>query len=200
MRALAGEAFTAEPPSLRSTPGVASGTPVSHALAIAFGPGNVRMCEVTAPVGATVAAVLNAAKASSYPPGCLSSVGVSGGVVDAIDGYSPAGDDEAWLAQLDRGAPAVAGPQPVGFGDVVSLWVGTEPAIAGGLPGPVGPAGVAGHAGAAGAKGKRGANGRRGPRGRPGRNASIACKVKRGGNGKRRIKCSVGHRSGARKH
>lgn len=200
MRAIAGEAFTAKPPSLRPVPGVASGTPVPHALAIAFGPGNVRMCEVTAPVGATVAAVLNAAKASSYPPGCLSSVGVSSGVVDAIDGYSPAGDDEAWLAQLDRGAPAVAGPQPVGFGDVVSLWVGTEPAIARGLPGPAGSAGVAGHAGAAGAKGKRGANGRRGPRGRPGRNASITCKVRRGGNGKRRIKCSVGNRSGARKH
>ena len=200
MRAIAGEAFTAEPPSLRPVPGVASGTPVPHALAIAFGPGNVRMCKVTAPVGATVAAVLNAAKASSYPPGCIDSLGVSGGAVTAIDGYSPASDDEAWLAQLDRGAPAVAGPQPVGFGDVVSLWVGTEPTSGGGPPGPAGPTGVAGKAGAAGAKGKRGAKGERGPRGRPGRNASITCKVKRGGNGKHRLKCKVEQRSGARKH
>jgi hypothetical protein len=203
MRVIAGEVFSAEPLSLRPVADVPSGTAVPHALAIAFAPGDVRMCKVTAPVGATVAAVLEAAKTSSYPPGCVSSVGVSGGAVETIDGYSPASDDDAWLVQLDSGTPAAAGPQPVGFGDVVSLWVGTEPVGAAGIPGPAGPAGsagAAGPAGPAGAKGKHGAKGKRGPRGRPGRNASIGCKVKHRGSGKRRIKCSVSHRSGSRKH
>jgi hypothetical protein len=174
VRALAGAGFTTAPASVRTPPSVAAGTPVRHLLAIRLGGEKVRMCEVTAPVGATLIALLEAAKTSSNPAGCVSSLTVSGGQVAMLDGVSPANADQAWFARLDRGASAPAGEQPVGFGDSVSLWIdaangggtGTVgPRGPEGVQGPSGPQGTAGATGATGPAGPTGATGRTGPRG-----------------------------------
>ncbi len=198
LRALAGGVFTAAPPSVRTPPAVAAGTPVPHALAIRFGPGNVRMCKVTASLGASVSALLAAARAESHPAGCIRSLGEADGKVSAIDGVAPDGSDQAWLARLDRGAAAPAGPQAVGFGDFVSLWIGAAPSSGGeavvgpqGAPGPAGPAGQPGPAGKQGKRGKQGKQGKRGPRGKPGRNATLACKVRKRAGGKKKLACKV---------
>jgi hypothetical protein len=191
LRAIAGGVFTADPQSVRPAPAVAAGTPVPHLLAIELAPGNVRLCKLTAPAGAPLVQVLNAAKASSHPAGCVTSLAVAGGQVASIDGVSPAGVDEAWLARLDHGSQALAAEQPVGFGDLISLRLGTRPGGSHGVPGP---AGDAGKAGAPGARGKRGS------KGRPGRNASISCKSRHRRSGKRRVHCTVTHREkGARR-
>lgn len=188
LRAIAGGTFTAAPPtrvdpslpSVRPAPTVAGGTPVPHLLAIELAPGNVRICKATAPADAPLTQVLSAAEASSNPAGCVTSLAVAGGQVESIDGVTPEGEDEAWLARLDRGALAPAGKQAVGFGDLISLRIGRDPA---GEQGPPGPAGQPGPAGSPGATGKRG------PRGRPGQRAKRRCKARRARSGKRRNRC-----------
>ena len=180
LRAIAGGVFTAEPQSLRPPPDVPMGTPVPHLLAIQLAPGNVRICKVTAPAGAPLSEVLGAAEASSFPAGCVRSLSIAGGEVAAIDGVSPEAEDEAWLARLDRGALAIAGEQPVGFGDLIALRLGARPgaqstALAG-----------------AGTPGEPGPRGKRGPKGRPGRNAHFTCRARRGKRAsQKRIRCSV---------
>ncbi len=164
VRALAGGAFTAAPKTVRTPPSVADGTPVRHLLAVKLGGEGVRMCEVTAPSGAPLTALLEAARAGSNPAGCIASLSISGGQVVALDGVAPPNADEAWLARLDRGAAAPAGSQPVAFGDLVTLWIGTPPAggPGDGTPGPAGPTGATGPAGAAGAAGAAGPQGKQG--------------------------------------
>jgi Prenyltransferase and squalene oxidase repeat len=180
LRALAGAVFTAAPPSMRTPPAVAAGTPVPHALALELAPGNVRLCQVTAPVGAPLTQVLAAAEASSIPAGCVRSFTTAGGQVASINGVGPENADEAWLLRLDRGAAALAAQQPVGFGDVVSLRIGENPTKREGATG------------AAGKAGEPGALGKRGRKGRPGRNAHITCRAHRGKRAdKKRIRCSV---------
>jgi hypothetical protein len=188
VRAIAGGAFTAAPKSVRTPPVVADGTPTRHLLAVKLGGESVRMCEVTAPSGAPLTALLEAARAGSNPAGCVESLSISGGQVVAIDGVAAPNADEAWLARMDRGAAALAGGQPVAFGDLVSLWIGTPPAGAsgGGTPGPAGEAGATGPAGATGAtgpagpQGKQGKPGKRGKAGRPGHGAKAGKKKRRG--------------------
>jgi hypothetical protein len=199
LRAIADSVFTAEPPAredssqpkIRPVPSVAGGTPVPHLLAIELAPGNVRICKVTAPVGAPLTQVLNAAKASSYPAGCVTSLSVVGGQVASIDGVAPKGQDEAWLARLDRGAQSQAGEQPVGFGDLISLRIG--PSRAGGGGGATGPTGPAGVPGPAGPRGKSG------PRGRPGRNGNRHCSRHRHRSGRRQHRCE-GKRHSRQRH
>lgn len=190
LRAIAGGVFTAAPPvpndpslpRVQPAPAVAAGTPVPHLLAIELAPGNVRMCKVTAPAGAPLTQLLNTAKTGAKPAGCVTSLSISGGQVDAINGFAAANQDEAWLLRLDRGAATVAAEQPVGFGDVVSLQLGERPSA----QNAAGIAPVAGKAGEPGPRGKRGA------KGRPGRNAHITCRAHRGKRaGKARIRCSV---------
>jgi hypothetical protein len=215
---LAGGALSAAPasredpglPSVRPAPAVAAGTPVPHALAIELAPGNVRICQVTAPVGATLTEVLSAAVGGSHPAGCVTSFSLSGGHLAQLDGVAPEGEDEAWLLRLDRGASALAGEQQMGFGDAVSLRIGPSPSAGpegpAGEPGPAGPSGEpgpagqagesgrvgpAGAAGALGPTGQAGAPGPRGPRGRPGRNAGLSCRANRRRNGHRRVRCAV---------
>lgn len=149
LRALAGAAFTATPPSVRATPSVADGTPVPHALAIHLGTGNVRMCRVTAPAGASLLEVLAIAEGSAMPAGCVSSLAVTGGEVTAINGVAPEGSDQAWLARLDRGTEALAADQPVGFGELIALRVGARPSSQQGPEGPAGPQGPEGPQGPA---------------------------------------------------
>jgi len=213
LRALAGGAFTVPPaprqdpalPRVRPVPTVSAGTPVPHVLTIGHGSGNVGICKVLAPAGATLPEVLAAAQAASSPAGCVRSFAVEGGAVIAINGIQAENQDQAWLLRLDRGAEAVAAQQPVGFGNVVSLRLGVNPSTqqgpAGapglpGAPGAGGPAGSAGASGKAGKKGKTGAKGpkgERGPRGRPGRNAEFSCRVHRRRAGKPAVRCTVKH-------
>jgi hypothetical protein len=195
LRALAGKGFAVAPaprqdpsqPTVRPAPTVPAGTPTPHLLAVELAPGNVRLCDVTAPVGATVADLLLAAKASALPVGCITSVGIEDGVVTEIDGVEAADADEAWLARLDRGEATVAGQQPVGFGDLVALRRGDAPTVEQVL---AGPAGTSGPVGAPGPVGKQG---ERGFRGKPGRNATIACRVKHRRKGRKTIRCAVKH-------
>jgi hypothetical protein len=200
LRALAGGGFAVAPPprpdaslpAVRPVPAVAVGTAVPHLLAIELAPGKVRLCRVTAPAGSPLADILAAADADSLPAGCVTSLSVSGGMVTEINGISPESADEAWLARLDRGPAAVAGPQPVGFGDLVTLRIGVPPTGGPqGAPGPAGPQGSPGPQGTAGEVGPRGHRGRRGPRGKPGRNAELSCKVRRRAKGKARVRCTV---------
>jgi len=198
LRAIAGAAFTAEPQSVRTPLAVAHGTPVPHLLAIELAPGNVRMCKVTAPEGASLAEVLAAAENGSYPAGCVTSFELAGGHLRSLDGVEPENADQAWMLRLDSGAAAVAAEQAVGFGDLVSLRLGEVSSGGGdGSQGPAGPAGANGAAGSAGPvgpagpAGTRGPRGERGPRGAPGRNAGIGCRAKRRPHGGRRIRCKV---------
>ncbi|HYJ22741.1 MAG TPA: hypothetical protein VEW07_12055 [Solirubrobacterales bacterium] len=222
LRAIAGAAFTAVPPQrqdpslsrVRPLPVVSTGTPVPHVLAIGHGQGNVRICKAFAPAGATLPEVLAAAQTASSPAGCVSSFEVEAGKVVAINGISAENQDQAWLLRLDRGAEAIAGEQPVGFGDLVALRLGVNPGTqqgppgtpgqpgAPGSPGTTGSSGAKGSAGtpgAAGAPGRagktgaRGPQGERGPQGRPGRNAELSCKVRRRGGDKPAVHCTVKH-------
>lgn len=196
LRAIAGGVFTATPQSLRPPPVVATGGPVPHLLAIGRGAGNVRLCKATAPAGASLPQVLAAAQAASHPAGCVTSFAVAGGEVVAINGASPENEDEAWLLRLDRGAEAVAGQQPVGFGQVVALRLGRNPGTGQGAAEAAGPAGTPGGAGR---KGRHGHRGKRGARGRPGRNAEITCRAHHRRSGKARVRCTVKHEQRGRR-
>jgi hypothetical protein len=201
LRAIAGAAFTAEPQSVRTPPAFDAGTPVPHLLAIELAPGNVRMCKVTAPAGATLAEVLTAAEGTSYPQGCVTSFELADGQLRSLDGVESENADEAWTLRLDRGPVAIAGEQPVGFGDVVSLRLadlsnggGSGPVGPPGMPGTdgaTGTAGPTGPAGAVGPAGARGPRGERGAKGAPGRNAGIGCRTKRRRHGGGRVRCTV---------
>lgn len=198
LRALAGRGFLAAPPhrqdptlpSVRLVPSVAAGTPVPHVLAVELAPGSVRLCSVTAPVGAPLAEVLAAGRDDSLPAGCVTSFSFSGGAISEIDGVAPEAGGESWLVRLDRGVAAVAADQPVGFGQVVSLWRGPAP--------PVAPAGEA-PASPAGQPGSTGPPGKRGRRGKRGRNASLVCRVRHRRSGKRKVRCAVKHKKGIRR-
>jgi hypothetical protein len=211
LRAIAGGVFTAAPPApsdpslprIRPPATVATGTPVPHLLAIELAPGNVRMCKVTAAAGAPLTAVLSAAKASSYPAGCVTSFSTAAGRVESIDGVEPEGEDEAWLVRLDRGAQTPAGEEAVGFGDVISLRLGESPSSdqgpvgpvgPGGPTGPSGPTGSTGPSGSAGATGVPGPSGPRGRQGKPGHNARFVCRERRRRSGERRVHCEAKYR------
>jgi hypothetical protein len=197
LRAIAGAVFTATPPLFRAAPSVPDGTPVRHLVAIRLSGENVRMCQVTAPVGASLQALLEAGRTNATPAGCISSVEFSGGNVAALDGVSPEGGDEAWLARIDRGGAGIAGTQTVGFGDAVSLWIGSTAAGGGNAPaGPAGPAGATGapgpqgkegKEGKAGKPGKRGKRGKRGPAGK--KKAHRTCKKVKA-KGHQRVRCT----------
>lgn len=195
LRAVAGGGFTVAPParsdtslpSVRPAPTVAAGTPVPHVLAIELTPGNVRMCKVTAPAGASLTEVLAAAKAGSHPSGCVTSFATAGGTVASLDGVTPEGEDEAWLLRLDRRAEEVAGKQPVGFGETIALRIGKRPASGQVQTGPAVQGGPAGKAGDPGPRGKPGA------KGKPGRKG-IVCRAHRRRSGKHPRRCAVKHR------
>jgi hypothetical protein len=126
VRALAGEDFSAPPPERagglprwRPAPVVAAGTPVPLTLTIDHGGGGsgdgvVRLCQVTAPTGATIAAVLRAARTASAPAGCIADVEADDRGVSTLNGVAG-----AWTVHRN-GAAATAGER-VGLGDLISL-------------------------------------------------------------------------------
>jgi hypothetical protein len=201
LRALASPAFVVDPPvranpldpQVRLAPVVAAGTVVPVVSVIDRGRGDARLCATQAPVDATVVAVLEAARAASQPPGCVTALGVDGGLVSSIDGGAgtPAG---GWRASLDGGAESAAGQQAVPFGAVLSLRLedpapvappAGPPGLPGG-PGPVGAAGPAGAIGAPGPVGAAGALGAAGVRGPTGRTRTTTCAVRR-----HRLRCRL---------
>ena len=128
LRALSVAGFAAPPPA-RANPAdpvlappatVAPGAEVPTVLTIDPGDGAPRLCATTAPAGADVATVLARAALASAPPGCVGTVTEDDGRVVAIDGAA-AGPGETWLARIGGGPEASAGPQSVGFGEVVNL-------------------------------------------------------------------------------
>jgi hypothetical protein len=189
LRALAGAGFTVSPVSTRPAPSVAADTPTPHLLAIELAPGNVRICKVTAPESAPLTEVLAAAESASHPEGCVSSLSVAAGEVESIGGVAPEGEDEAWLARLDRGPAKVAAEQPVGFGDVVSLRLGQRPITP--VDHVASPATIVVQA----PGGPTGQRGKRGPKGKRGRHAK-RCKVGGRKAGKRRKRCRARHARG----
>ena len=180
MRALAGEAFSADPPRraaaaadprFRAVPAVADGTPTPHVLAIDDGAGDVRLCSVTAPAGAALATLLAAAP-------CVTSFVASGGVVTTIDGRR-----SDWRLRLNRTPEQSASEaRAIAFGDMVGLRASSR------LRGPAGSPGPEGTPGRPGATGPTGARGPRGPR------ARVTCTVR----SRRRVTCRVKSTASAR--
>ena len=186
VRALAGEAFSAEPPRratstdprFRAVPAVADGTPTPHVLAVDDGAGDVRLCSVTAPAGASLAAFLAAASP------CVTSFVTAGGLVTAIDGRHG-----TWRLRLNRTPEQPASEaRTIAFGDMVGLRAAGSTSGPQGSPGPAGAEGAAGPAGQPGATGPAGARGPRGPRGR------VTCVLR----SRRRVTCRVKQSTNAR--
>jgi hypothetical protein len=77
-------------------------------------PGNVQMCGVEAPAGATLREVLADAETGTlpaYPAGCVRSFSYAGGTFASLNARSPEDADQAWLVRPDRPdrEPCVAG-------------------------------------------------------------------------------------------
>ena len=129
IRPLAGGAFSADPPEraatgesrVRPAAAVADGTAAGVSITIDDGAGGVRLCQATAPVGAPVAQVLEAAMRESKPAYCVSDLAVDDGQVERVNGLASPGDDGGWRVSVDGDPEAGAGPQRVGFGDGVEL-------------------------------------------------------------------------------
>jgi hypothetical protein len=185
LRAISGEVFTADPPSHRAVPTVATGTQVPHLLVINLGGGQVRFCKVTAAADASLTTVLEAAEANSTPSGCVTSLTIVGGKVFSLDGVTPADEGEAWLARLDDSPAESAGEQPVGFGEVIALRAGPTSSGGGGTQGPPGPPGTPGEDGKDGADGKPGADGKDGAQGQQGQPGPEGRQGPQGKTGKR---------------
>jgi hypothetical protein len=226
--AIAGDGLLVEPPAredaalpaLHQAPPVADGTTVGHVLAIEGPVGGVRMCGVEGPSGASLRELLADAAAETfptYPAGCVRSFAYEGGRLVALNGQGPENADQSWVLRLDRGNEAVAGEQPVPFGDVIGLRVGATPVStvvgpqgsegASGASGPAGPTGATGATGAPGPVGQagpRGPSGRRGARGPAGKSAKkkarrarakarkLVCAAPRKHAMKRKARCVVG--------
>lgn len=129
VRALTGSGYVVSPRRTVPSPKVADGTPVPQALVVdagidATGERDLRVCRVVAPVGATVAALLQAAATSAQPAGCVTGLSVEDGTVRTLNGVAARGEQRTWLARVEAGAPRRAGSQPVCHGQIVSLYVG----------------------------------------------------------------------------
>ncbi len=133
VRALAGAAFTAPAPAredgtspaVRPAPNVAAGTHVPMTLVIdsggqVTGGSAVRMCEVSAAVGASVADLLRAALVASAPAYCVSDLALDGSKIVRVNGVV-AGDGGAWTVHRDGGASEGDASGPVGLGSLVQL-------------------------------------------------------------------------------
>jgi hypothetical protein len=149
------------------------------------------MCSVEGPSGASLRELLGDAEAGtfpSYPADCVRSFAYEGAKLVALNGQGPEDADQSWVLRLDRGNEAVAGEQPVPFGDVIALRVGTTPSTGAGGVGPQGPGGEIGLRGPEGPAGATGATGPAGATGAP------AKPVKRSGKSRakrRKLACTA---------
>lgn len=107
-------------PRWMPTPAVADGTNVPVALSVDPGNGDIRFCAVTIPSGTPLSGVLETARTTSVPTGCVSDWSRSGAAISTVNGET-AGDGAQWRVRFAAGAPAAAADQAVRFGDVVAL-------------------------------------------------------------------------------
>lgn len=129
VRALSGSGYVVSPQSVVASPKVADGTVVPQALVVdagidATGERDLRVCRVAAPVGATVARLLELAATSAQPSGCVTGLSVVDGAVRALNGVTGDQEQRVWLARVEGNAARRAGTQPVCHGQIVSLYVG----------------------------------------------------------------------------
>lgn len=141
LRALTGSGYAVTPRRTVAAPKVADGTVVPQALVVdagidETGERDLRFCRVSAPIGATVAQLLEAAATSAQPAGCVTGLSVQDGVVRALNGVTGDDGQRTWLARVEAGAPRRAGDQPVCQGQIVSLYVGRAIDAASGTPAP----------------------------------------------------------------
>jgi hypothetical protein len=134
VRPLAGATFTApapprvegNEPAVRPAPTVAASTPVPMTLVIdsgghVTGGSSIRMCKVTAPLGATVAQVLQDANDASSPSYCVSDLSLNGGRIARLNGVAGEPGRAAWEVRRE-GAPAEADTGgAVGLGALVQV-------------------------------------------------------------------------------
>ncbi len=134
IRALAGAAFSADPPARanpvdptwRPAPTVAPGTPVPVAIAIEDGTATPRFCAVVVPDGTPLSEALVAARDRGSRSDCVEEVAVADDGVTSLNGVAP-GAGSAWHARVDGQDVGRAGEQEIGFGDVVWLHVAASP-------------------------------------------------------------------------
>lgn len=129
VRALSGSGYAVAPRRTVASPQVADGTIVPQALVVdagtdATGERDLRVCRVSAPVGASVAELVTAAASSAQPAGCVSGLEVRDGVIRTLNGVTGDREQRVWLARVAGGAARRAGAQPVCQGQIVSLYVG----------------------------------------------------------------------------
>lgn len=129
VRALSGESYSADPLSLRPMPKVADGTVVPQAVVIdagidATGERDLRVCRITAPVGATVSELLQRGSTGAQPAGCVTGLDVQDGTVRGLNGVDGDRSQRTWLVRIEGGPALRAGTQPVCQGQIVSLYVG----------------------------------------------------------------------------
>jgi hypothetical protein len=134
VRPLAGKAFAApappraegKEPSVRPAPTVAASTRVPMTLVIdsgghVTGGSSIRMCKVTAPLGATVAQLLEDAGKASSPAYCVSDLSLEGGAVARLNGVNREPGKATWEVRRD-GGPSEAGTDGVlGLGALVQV-------------------------------------------------------------------------------
>lgn len=99
------------------------GTPIAIALVIDGGFGELRLCEVATVQGTTLRALLQEARGSGTPHGCVSAPRWNGDVLSVLNGRRTATPSGGWRWSVDGGDhEAVAtGATPVSAGQVVSL-------------------------------------------------------------------------------
>jgi hypothetical protein len=139
VRALTGIGFIAPPPPrdesgeppVRPAPTVAAGTPVPMTLVIdsaghVTGGSSIRMCKVTAPVGATVAQMLTDAGEASLPSYCLSDLSLQDGRIARVNGVSAEPGKSVWEVHREGGASELEATGTVGLGALVQLQLAPD--------------------------------------------------------------------------
>lgn len=134
VRALAGAVFTAPPPAridssapaVRPAPIVAAGTPVPMTLVIdsggqITGGSSIRMCEVTAAVGATVAQMLQDASEASSPSYCVSDLSLIGGRIARLNGVAAEPGLSTWEIHREGAAAEADTNGTLGLGALVAV-------------------------------------------------------------------------------
>jgi hypothetical protein len=134
VRPLAGAAFTApapapaegDGPAVRPAPAVAPGTPVPMTLVIdsgghVTGGSSIRMCKVTAPVGSSVAQLLEQANKASSPSYCVSDLSLDGGKIARLNGVGGEPHQAAWEVSREGSAPEAGTNGPLGLGALVQV-------------------------------------------------------------------------------
>ncbi|MBF6619987.1 MAG: hypothetical protein ITG02_07125, partial [Patulibacter sp.] len=110
-------------PVRRPLPDVAPGAAISVALVIDDGLGSLELCEVPTVAGATLRELLQTARGSATPTGCVSGPRWESAALTVLNGRRAASPTGGWRWSLDGGATEAAADESrrVSAGDVVSL-------------------------------------------------------------------------------